>query len=131
MAFSFVSVPVNQAACLPLSMRQKAPSSRSLSSRMAFVSVQSGCLLAARADVARPGFHVAPRGVDTARAERPDGAGRSPDPVDISVFRFTLGIPGFDDSDLPVVLGIVFGGLLLLNHFFSLNSLTAAQLVYM
>ncbi|CAM6106967.1 unnamed protein product [Calypogeia fissa] len=62
------------------------------------------------------------------RAEGPDGGGNSPESVDISVFRFTLGIPGFDDSDLPRVLGILFGGLLIANHFSSLNSLTGAQL---
>ncbi|KAG6549458.1 hypothetical protein Mapa_008993 [Marchantia paleacea] len=61
------------------------------------------------------------------RAERQsDGAGDGD--LDISVFRFTLGIPGFDDSDLPRVLGISFGGLLVLNHAFSLSSMTAAQL---
>ncbi|BBN17886.1 hypothetical protein MPTK1_7g17720 [Marchantia polymorpha subsp. ruderalis] len=61
------------------------------------------------------------------RAERQsDGAGDGD--LDISVFRFTLGIPGLDDSDLPRVLGILFGGLLVLNHAFSLSSMTAAQL---
>ncbi|KAI5072517.1 hypothetical protein GOP47_0012623 [Adiantum capillus-veneris] len=47
--------------------------------------------------------------------------------VDVSVFRFTLGIPGFDDSDLPRVLGIAFGAVLVLNHFLGADYVTAAQ----
>lgn len=47
--------------------------------------------------------------------------------LDVSFFRFTLGIPGFDDSDLPRVLGIAFGAIVLLNHFLTADSITAAQ----
>ncbi|MCO5588041.1 hypothetical protein L7F22_041995 [Adiantum nelumboides] len=47
--------------------------------------------------------------------------------VDVSVFRFTLGIPGFNDSDLPRVLGIVFGAILVLNHFLTTDYVSAAQ----
>ncbi|KAH7352843.1 hypothetical protein KP509_19G066300 [Ceratopteris richardii] len=47
--------------------------------------------------------------------------------VDVSVFRFTLGIPGFNDSDLPRVLGIAFGAILVLNHFLTGDYVTAAQ----
>eukprot|EP00250_Pteridium_aquilinum_P011480 c20098_g1_i3 orf=626-1351(-) len=47
--------------------------------------------------------------------------------LDVSVFRFTLGIPGFNDSDLPRVLGIAFGAVLLLNHFLTADYVTAAQ----
>lgn len=36
--------------------------------------------------------------------------------VELAVFRFTLGIPGFDDSLIPRVAGIVGIALLLLNH---------------
>ncbi|XP_024525293.1 protein COFACTOR ASSEMBLY OF COMPLEX C SUBUNIT B CCB2, chloroplastic isoform X1 [Selaginella moellendorffii] len=39
--------------------------------------------------------------------------------VDVSVLRFTLGIPGFDDSKLPRILGFTFGGLIVVNHIFS------------
>lgn len=36
--------------------------------------------------------------------------------IDVAVFRFTLGIPGFDDSNIPRVAGILSLALLLLNH---------------
>lgn len=58
---------------------------------------------------------------------REDDQNLSPD-VDLSVFRFTLGIPGFDESNLPRIIGIVFGLLLVLNHILSQNSVTPAQL---
>ncbi|GIL71171.1 hypothetical protein Vretimale_17877 [Volvox reticuliferus] len=35
---------------------------------------------------------------------------------DVAVFRFTLGIPGFDDRLIPRVVGTVLGALLVLNH---------------
>ncbi|GJN19937.1 hypothetical protein PR202_gb07256 [Eleusine coracana subsp. coracana] len=47
--------------------------------------------------------------------------------VNLSVLRFTLGIPGLDESYLPRWLGIGFGALVLLNHFVS-PSPTPAQL---
>ncbi|KAI4294979.1 hypothetical protein MLD38_040738 [Melastoma candidum] len=49
--------------------------------------------------------------------------GDSPPPTDdsrsinLSVLRFTLGIPGLDESYLPRWIGYGFGSLLLLNHF--------------
>lgn len=36
--------------------------------------------------------------------------------VDIQVFRFTLGIPGFDDANIPRVVGFLGAALLALNH---------------
>ena len=36
--------------------------------------------------------------------------------LDIQVFRFTLGIPGFDDANIPRVIGAVGAVLLTLNH---------------
>ncbi|KAL4188192.1 hypothetical protein AMTRI_Chr09g22680 [Amborella trichopoda] len=48
--------------------------------------------------------------------------------LNLSVLRFTLGIPGFDESNLPRLLGSAFGFLLLLNHFLGVNSVTPAQL---
>ncbi|KAK3156953.1 hypothetical protein QOZ80_2AG0114280 [Eleusine coracana subsp. coracana] len=50
-----------------------------------------------------------------------------PQQVNLSVLRFTLGIPGLDESYLPRWLGIGFGALVLLNHFVS-PSPTPAQL---
>ncbi|XP_057870139.2 protein COFACTOR ASSEMBLY OF COMPLEX C SUBUNIT B CCB2, chloroplastic isoform X3 [Cryptomeria japonica] len=47
---------------------------------------------------------------------------------DLSVFRFTLGIVGFDESYLPRIIGILFGFLLVLNHVSTQTSVTAAQL---
>ncbi|XP_022141092.1 protein COFACTOR ASSEMBLY OF COMPLEX C SUBUNIT B CCB2, chloroplastic isoform X3 [Momordica charantia] len=51
--------------------------------------------------------------------------------LNLSVLRFTLGIPGLDESYLPRWIGYGFGSLLLLNHFFGSNSAaptTPAQL---
>ncbi|KAE9621020.1 putative cofactor assembly of complex C subunit B, CCB2/CCB4 [Lupinus albus] len=50
--------------------------------------------------------------------------------LNLSVLRFTLGIPGFDESYLPRWIGYGFGSLLLLNHFFGSDSstVTSAQL---
>ncbi|CAN6481184.1 unnamed protein product [Victoria cruziana] len=48
--------------------------------------------------------------------------------VDLSVLRFTLGIPGFDESYLPRWIGFAAAFLLMLNHFLSPNSVTFSQL---
>ncbi|KVI10118.1 protein COFACTOR ASSEMBLY OF COMPLEX C SUBUNIT B CCB2, chloroplastic [Cynara cardunculus var. scolymus] len=50
--------------------------------------------------------------------------------LNLSVLRFTLGIPGLDESYLPRWIGYAFGSLLVLNHFVGSNSttITAAQL---
>ncbi|KAL8552601.1 hypothetical protein ACS0TY_001333 [Phlomoides rotata] len=45
----------------------------------------------------------------------------------LSVLRFTLGIPGLDESYLPRYIGYAFGALLVLNHFVA-SSITPAQL---
>lgn len=44
--------------------------------------------------------------------------------LNLSVLRFTLGIPGLDESYLPRWIGYTFGTLLLLNHFLGSNSTT-------
>lgn len=51
--------------------------------------------------------------------------------INLSVLRFTFGIPGFDESYLPRWIGYGFGSLLLLNHFAGSNSanIPAAQLI--
>lgn len=56
------------------------------------------------------------------------GNDEMPSEIDVSVFRFTLGIQGFDDADLPRIVGILFGSLLLVNHAVSIESMTRAQL---
>lgn len=50
--------------------------------------------------------------------------------LNLSVLRFTLGIPGFDESYLPRWIGYAFGSLLILNHFLGSDSatVTTAQL---
>lgn len=47
--------------------------------------------------------------------------------LNLSVLRFTFGIPGLDESYLPRYIGVSFGSLLLLNHFAASTSLTSAQ----
>ena len=42
--------------------------------------------------------------------------------VELAVFRFTLGIPGFDDALIPRVVGVVGIALLLLNHVLSVEA---------
>ncbi|XP_077248583.1 chaperone (DUF2930) isoform X2 [Tasmannia lanceolata] len=48
--------------------------------------------------------------------------------LNLSVLRFTLGIPGLDESYLPRWIGLAFGSLLLVNHFLGSNSVTPTQL---
>uniref|UniRef100_A0A6N2NHH7 Uncharacterized protein n=1 Tax=Salix viminalis TaxID=40686 RepID=A0A6N2NHH7_SALVM len=49
--------------------------------------------------------------------------------LNLSVLRFTFGIPGLDESYLPRWIGYGFGSLLILNHFLGSNSeTTQAQL---
>ncbi|XP_021691371.2 protein COFACTOR ASSEMBLY OF COMPLEX C SUBUNIT B CCB2, chloroplastic isoform X1 [Hevea brasiliensis] len=45
--------------------------------------------------------------------------------LNLSVLRFTFGIPGLDESYLPRWIGCGFGSLLLLNHFLGSNSATS------
>lgn len=47
--------------------------------------------------------------------------------VEVAVFRFTLGIPGFDDALIPRVVGFLCGGLLILNHALSEQTVSAPQ----
>ncbi|KAJ1433702.1 Cofactor assembly of complex C subunit B, CCB2/CCB4 [Sesbania bispinosa] len=47
--------------------------------------------------------------------------------LNLSVLRFTLGIPGLDESYLPRWIGYGFGSLLLLNHFLGSDSATVTQ----
>lgn len=49
--------------------------------------------------------------------------------VDVQVFRFTLGIPGFDDAYIPRVVGFVGGALLTVNHVLSESPVSAAQVM--
>lgn len=49
------------------------------------------------------------------------------DDMELAVFRFTLGIPGFDDALIPRVVGILGGALLLLNHIMSVQPVSGAQ----
>lgn len=47
--------------------------------------------------------------------------------ADIAVFRFTLGIPGFDDALIPRVVGVLGAALLIANHLSDQTQATAAQ----
>jgi hypothetical protein len=42
--------------------------------------------------------------------------GMGDEDLDVAVFRFTLGIPGFEDRMIPRVVSYVGGGLLAVNH---------------
>jgi hypothetical protein len=52
---------------------------------------------------------------DKHSVRRCSGIARAND-LDVQVFRFTLGIPGFDDANIPRVIGAVGAVLLTLNH---------------
>ena len=49
------------------------------------------------------------------------------DDLDVAVFRFTLGIPGFDDALIPRVVGAVGAFLLVANHVFADSPPAGAQ----
>lgn len=48
--------------------------------------------------------------------------------TDIAVFRFTLGIPGFDDALIPRVVGLIGAALLVTNHLLDQSDATSAQI---
>jgi len=50
--------------------------------------------------------------------------------VDFAVFRFTLGIPGFNDDLIPRVIGFLGAALLVVNHVVAGASVTPAQVRY-
>ncbi|CAN0902694.1 Protein COFACTOR ASSEMBLY OF COMPLEX C SUBUNIT B CCB2, chloroplastic [Linum grandiflorum] len=64
------------------------------------------------------------------RAENSQPSKDQQDQLNVSVLRFTFGIPGLDETYLPRWIGYGFGSLLLLNHFLGSDSTatTAAQL---
>ena len=45
----------------------------------------------------------------------------------MAVFRFTLGIPGFDDAQIPRVVGAAGAALLAANHFLGAGTPSPAQ----
>eukprot|EP00878_Enallax_costatus_P043595 GHUV01051623.1.p1 GENE.GHUV01051623.1~~GHUV01051623.1.p1 ORF type:complete len:162 (+),score=42.71 GHUV01051623.1:133-618(+) len=47
--------------------------------------------------------------------------------LDVAVFRFTLGIPGFDDSNIPRVVGAVVAALVVVNHLLGAQPAPPAQ----
>ena len=49
------------------------------------------------------------------------------DALDVAVFRFTLGIPGFDDDLIPRVVGALGAALLVGNHVLAGSSPSGAQ----
>lgn len=61
------------------------------------------------------------------RASSSDRGGSGLDDLEVAVFRFTLGIPGFDDALIPRVVGVAGAALLVLNHLLSESTPTDAQ----
>lgn len=49
--------------------------------------------------------------------------------VDVAIFRFTLGIPGFDDDLVPRVVGFLCAALLAGNHWLGGSDPSAAQVM--
>jgi hypothetical protein len=47
--------------------------------------------------------------------------------LDVAVFRFTLGIPGFDDSNIPRVVGAAIAALVAINHVLGAQPAPPAQ----
>lgn len=92
-----------------------------------------------------PTFRCAPRSYQTSLAcadraqlaigspahvavHRRSGIARAND-LDVQVFRFTLGIPGFDDANIPRVIGTVGAGLLVLNHVLTAQPVPGTQVL--
>ena len=50
--------------------------------------------------------------------------------TEVQVFRFTLGIPGFDDSYIPAVVGGLSAGILAVNHLNSAPPIAPVQVRY-
>ena len=66
----------------------------------------------------------------TAPKQRPaagTAGGLGDDDIDVAVFRFTLGIPGFDDRNIPRVVGLVMAAALAINHLASPEPVPDAQ----
>lgn len=88
-------------------------------------------MAAAQASTAgRPAPPPARRGPQRhASAVRAAASGRDNEPeLDLAVFRFTLGIPGFDDALIPRVVGALGAALLALNHVLTESAVSGAQL---
>ncbi|XP_042442787.1 protein COFACTOR ASSEMBLY OF COMPLEX C SUBUNIT B CCB2, chloroplastic-like [Zingiber officinale] len=63
-----------------------------------------------------------------ARDSNPQQQKQQQQEINVSILRFTFGIPGLDESYLPRYLGIALGTLIVINHVFSAASATPAQL---
>ena len=59
----------------------------------------------------------------------PCTGGLGDESVDVAVFRFTLGIPGFDDDLVPRVVGAFGAALLAGNHWLAGSEPPAAQVI--
>ena len=64
-----------------------------------------------------PSLRIFQRRLRARRASAPRAAGE--DDIELAVFRFTLGIPGFDDALIPRVVGVLGLALLAVNHVMS------------
>lgn len=60
---------------------------------------------------------------------RCNASSNNEDDIELAVFRFTLGIPGFDDALIPRVAGSIGGLALLLNHVLSGDQVSLSQSV--
>lgn len=63
-----------------------------------------------------------------AKAQSGRGGGLGDEDIDVAVFRFTLGIPGFEDRLIPRVVGVAIGALLAINHVVGAQPTPDAQL---
>ncbi|KAG2422693.1 hypothetical protein HXX76_015857 [Chlamydomonas incerta] len=70
---------------------------------------------------------VSRRKTTQVHAETQRRGGLGDDDIDVAVFRFTLGIPGFDDRFIPRVVGFAIGALLVVNHVLGAEPTPEAQ----
>ncbi|XP_042393828.1 protein COFACTOR ASSEMBLY OF COMPLEX C SUBUNIT B CCB2, chloroplastic-like isoform X1 [Zingiber officinale] len=63
-----------------------------------------------------------------ARDSNPHNKQQQKQEINVSILRFTLGIPGLDESYLPRYLRIALGTLIVINHVFSAATATPSQL---
>lgn len=114
LAFCFI-MPATAAAPRSYLHQQQQQSRRSVRLR---ATPGKGPCLALLAIAAALGPPASP----TASHSCPLPTGLGDDELDVAVFRFTLGIPGFDDSNIPRVVGTVVAALVAINHVISYGS---------
>jgi hypothetical protein len=76
-------------------------------------------------------FHTVHLNVSLTMVVVAGAGGLGDEEMDVAVFRFTLGIPGFEDRLIPRVVGVIGGAMLGLNHILATGSVPQVNIVVM